>query len=153
MSYEAFREQCIQAVESERLFALGLKAFANNDCVDRVINKLRALPLPEVTQSPDAYLHSWLGGRRQNLSRSPTWTKIFSDDQDQPDDLIVSALYLLPPDPEALRKENEQLRAAIQCALPALIELDGQDSETEAFTIHLSDEIEALERAMKGGAE
>ena len=53
---------------------------------------------------------------------------------------------------EDLRKENEQLRAAIQCALPALIELDGQDSETEAFTIHLSDEIEALERAMKGGA-
>lgn len=118
MSYEAFRAQCAKVLElyeeaTARHYGDDLDAY---DCA----NIIRAIQLPEVTQEPTLY----------QFRTAPDWTNPLQwakweeckKDSYEGYKKVQSLhnwlyetreLYLIPPDAEALRKENEQLRAVL----------------------------------------
>lgn len=106
--FEELREQCAKIANQ----------FVGTD---QIVDAIRALPLPKVNQEPVLYqcriAPNWLRPRQ--------WTEWEKCTKEQYDDYIkvkelhdwlyhARALYLLPPDAEELRKENEQLKALLQ---------------------------------------
>ncbi|MFZ6774703.1 hypothetical protein ACO0LB_18535 [Undibacterium sp. SXout7W] len=146
MSYEQFREQW--AAELEKL-----------DCAHgcgigrEIAEKIKAFPLPEVTQEPFGFLRIFkLNGKicdKTFVEKIPTCT-IFEADLLKPYCIEYQKIFDLPPDAETLRKENEQLLKLLAAARDSidhhlLIDRAGRrDSDYDL--------IVQIDATLKGGA-
>lgn len=125
MSYEAFREQCAKVAES-------MPKFSTNGSVpiqDRIAEKIRAFPLPEVTQEPveiefPKYHYEAMGCGLEDRGITDRYDAMYYGWDCAVERCMEAVgddpLYALPSDVESLYKENKYLHDLALAALPIL---------------------------------
>ncbi|MFZ6773071.1 hypothetical protein ACO0LB_10195 [Undibacterium sp. SXout7W] len=134
MNYEEIKEQCAKFLEDQ-------------DCAHgcmvgkELADKLRGMPLPEVGQEPAA----WLDDDSEPVSNE--LKAAFPDGFES----YTTPLYLLPPDAEDLRKENEQLRGALTAMMKMKVK-GHQLQDRLQFSDDGREILNKVNAALKGGA-
>lgn len=120
---EQVREQCINVAQQ---YANNAYNNSSQNAAMEIRDLIRALPLPEVSQNPVA----WVMTMRDNIKNSLSFFTckdigeqwLIEEKELGLNDLKLQPLYVFPPDVEALRKENEQLKESLRYVIEQAIE-------------------------------
>lgn len=114
---EEMREKCAQLIEQTRIYSSSPKNIfdISQDARNEQAKAIRALPVPEVNQEPVAYFKADQDGNLIWGEDCVSDDAIFDFSDDGESNETSIPLYRLPPDVEALRKENERLSTVEYC--------------------------------------